>query len=240
VAFFTFVIAVPEVGSAPDDQKKADGTKPAQQLDPVALPARERAAKKVSAANLKQIALAMHDYESNHGSLPPPAIVDKNGKPLLSWRVVILPFLKQGDLHKKFRLDEPWDSEANKKLLGQMPKVFGDTGNKTRFRVFVGGGAMFEPQKRSLLANVPDGTANTILFVEAAEAVEWTKPDELEYAPKQPLPQLGGAPFPSGFHIVMCNGDVHFVRKGVPEVTLRRMITRADGQVIDYTGVFDD
>ena len=73
---------------------------------------------------LHQIARAMHNYEQANNGFPPAYSVDKNGKPLLSWRVAILPYLEEEDLHEQFHLDEPWDSEHNKKLIARMPAVF--------------------------------------------------------------------------------------------------------------------
>ena len=72
---------------------------------------------------MKQIVLAMWNYEDLKKHLPPVAIRDKNGKALLSWRVAILPQLEQGALYNEFHLDEPWDSEHNKALVAKMPAV---------------------------------------------------------------------------------------------------------------------
>ncbi len=74
--------------------------------------------------DLKQLALAMQDYSDAFGKMLPPAVYDKDGKPLLSWRVLVLPFIAQGNLYTQFRLDEPWDSDHNKKLLEKMPTTF--------------------------------------------------------------------------------------------------------------------
>src|SRR5262249_39005449 len=76
--------------------------------------------------NLRQLGLAIRQYHEQHGNLPPAAISDPGGKPLLSWRVAILPYLgKDGaELYKKFRLTEAWDSPHNKKLLEKMPGIF--------------------------------------------------------------------------------------------------------------------
>ena len=74
--------------------------------------------------NLKQIALAMHNYHSANNAFPRPASLDEKGKPLLSWRVAILPYLEQQELYDKFKLDEPWDSPHNKALLKEMPPVY--------------------------------------------------------------------------------------------------------------------
>ena len=74
--------------------------------------------------HLKQIGLAMHNYLDANGHFPTPFSVDKQKKPLLSWRVHLLPYLEQQNLYRQFRLDEPWDSEHNKKLIKLMPKIF--------------------------------------------------------------------------------------------------------------------
>ena len=74
--------------------------------------------------NLKQIGLAMHNYHARHKTFPPAYTVDKDGKPLLSWRVLILPYLEQDALYKEFHLDEPWDSEHNRALIDRMPTTY--------------------------------------------------------------------------------------------------------------------
>jgi prepilin-type processing-associated H-X9-DG protein len=85
--------------------------------------ARQAARRTQSSNNLKQIALAMHNYHDTYSKFPPQAIRSKDGKPLLSWRVAILPFLGQLPLYNEFQLDEPWDSEHNKKLIERMPPI---------------------------------------------------------------------------------------------------------------------
>ena len=97
--------------------------------------------------NLKQIALAYHNFHAANNAFPAPAITDKDGKPLLSWRVAILPYVEQQELYNKFKLDEPWDSPHNKALIKEMPTVYLCPSRKnpeegtTTYRVFVGDGA---------------------------------------------------------------------------------------------------
>ena len=75
--------------------------------------------------NLQVIVRGLHTYaDVNNGHLPPPASVDKKGTRLLSWRVLILPYIGEEKLHEQFHLDEPWDSKHNKELLAKMPEVF--------------------------------------------------------------------------------------------------------------------
>src|SRR5437870_3697429 len=115
----------------------------------------------------------MHNYHETHGALPPFAVVGKQGTPLLSWRVLILPFIEQDGLYRQFKLNEPWDSPHNLRLLPRMPQIFKpfdgrDTEpDKTFFQVFVGTGAAFEGTTgMRLSADFPDGTSNTILIVQ--------------------------------------------------------------------------
>jgi prepilin-type processing-associated H-X9-DG protein len=191
-----------------------------------------------STNNLKQIALAMHNYHDTYGRFPAHAIYGKDGKPLLSWRVSLLPFLDQDGLYKEFHLDEPWDSEHNKKLLEKMPPVFVLRGmeeknpHKTVYQGFVGTGAFFEGTQGIRITDITDGTSNTIMIVEAAKPVPWTKPEDLTYEADKPLPKLGGH-FPNGFNAAYCDGSVRMLSNNLQEKTLRALITRNGGEVIE-------
>ncbi len=194
--------------------------------------------------NLKQIGRACHDYRDALNGLP-HAIADANGKPGLSWRVALLPYVGQSALYKEFELTEPWDSEHNKKLIARMPSVFatggGSMDGKTYYRSFTGQGAIMPPPTQPAqpgkpfrvltLANIPDGTANTFLVVEAGEPVIWTKPDELPFTPGKP-PKLGMG---SGdrFYAVMADGSVKSIRRSLDARTLSNAIQTNDMQIVD-------
>lgn len=97
-----------------------------------------------SRLNLRKLALAMHLYaDANKSLMPPPALINKDGKTVLSWRVLLLPYLGERQLYEQFKLSEPWDSPHNKKLLSKMPAVYAPPGFKTRepfstfYQVFV-------------------------------------------------------------------------------------------------------
>src|SRR5262249_4943269 len=85
-----------------------------------------------SAMNLREIGVALHNFEAVHRHSRPAALCDAQAKPCLSGRVAILPYIEQGALYQRFKLDEPWDSEHNKKLIAHMPKLYAAPGVKTR------------------------------------------------------------------------------------------------------------
>jgi hypothetical protein len=188
--------------------------------------------------NLKQIALAVINYADTYNGPMPIDIRSKDGKPLLSWRVAILPFIEEGPLYKQFKLDEPWDGATNKKLIEKMPKVYAPIrvpakAGETFYQVFAGEGALFGPKAQPLFpASITDGTANTGLIFEAGEPVIWTKPADLAFDEKKPLPKLGGL-FDGVFHVGMCDGSVMRCKKDADEKELKKLITPADGEVLD-------
>ena len=193
--------------------------------------------KKRSANNLKQIGIALLNYHDAHRSLP-PAAKTANGKPLLSWRVLILPFIEQGPLYQQFKLDEPWDSPHNLKLLPLMPKIYAPVGVKTKepyhtfYQAIVGPGAAWEKDGKGLrVSEFTDGTANTNLAAEAATPVPWTKPDDISFDEKKKMrPQFGGM-FKDGFHALYADGRVRFIHQ-IEEATLQALITRNGGELV--------
>jgi hypothetical protein len=144
------------------------------------------------------MAVAIHSYAEKEGTLPPAALRGKGGRPLLSWRVAILPYIEQEALYREFRLDEPWDSPHNLALLPRMPRLYAPFDgsqpselHSTFYQVFVSKGTPFEGP-RGLKLKPFQGGRPTLLIVEAGEAVPWTKPADLVYDPARPLPKLGG------------------------------------------------
>jgi len=185
---------------------------------------------------LRQLAIAMHGYHDANQAFPPAAVVNREGKMLLSWRVLLLPYVDEGKLFDEFKLEEPWDSPHNKKLLAKRPKVYAPVRNDkgaelTYYQVFHGPGAAFEGQRPLRITTFTDGTSNTILIVEGADAVPWTKPADLAFDPKKPLPKVG-AMFKDAFLAALADGSVHKLKKTVKENTLRALITRNGGEPV--------
>src|SRR5260370_3576959 len=160
---------------------------------------REAAARSQSANNTKQIGLAMHNYNDTHNSFPAHAIYSKDGKtPLLSWRVAILPYLEQDALYREFKVDEPWDSPHNKKLISKMPVNYKPGGagtkevGKTYYQVVTGPDTVFDGAKKMKLQDIKDGTSNTLMAIEAKDPVVWSKPEDLKMPKdKDKIPAVG-------------------------------------------------
>jgi hypothetical protein len=166
--------------------------------------------KQQSIRNLMHIGLALANYNDVYKHYPPSASVDKNAKPLLSWRVHVLPFLDQTELYRQFKLDEPWDSEHNKKLIEKMPSVYRVPilpplpKYTTTYLVPVGKETAFHDDKGTTIKQITDGLSHTVLLVEADadQAIVWTKPGDWQFDPAQPtrgLGQLRGNRFLVGF-----------------------------------------
>jgi hypothetical protein len=195
--------------------------------------ARQRAR---SGNNLKQLMIAIHNYHDTYNRMP-ANITDKDGKPLLSWRVLLLPYIEQENLYKQFKLDEPWDSANNKKLLAKMPPLFRtgfepkDT-TKTHYQVFAGPGTPFEPGKQIKFTDITDGLSNTIGIVEAGPPVEWSKPADVAYDPKKGFAKLDG-PFKNVIMVALMDGSTRTVNPAVKPELLGTFVTRAGGEVTD-------
>jgi RNA polymerase sigma factor (sigma-70 family) len=191
--------------------------------------------------NCKYFGLAINNYAIQHDNrFPPAAIRDRDGKPLLSWRVAILPCIDEEALYREFHLDEPWDSPHNRTLLTRMPALYApvvpgkESKDSTYYQVFVGKGTLFEDDRGATITSIRDGAAWTLAVVEGARPVPWTRPDDLPYDKDQPLPALGGQ-FEKGFSGVFADGSARFFSKDLDPAIIRALITRDGGEVIGGT-----
>ncbi|HQR44297.1 MAG TPA: DUF1559 domain-containing protein [Gemmatales bacterium] len=209
------------------------------------------AADDLNTRNLRDMVIAMHNYHSDFNRLPNMAIMSKEGKPLLSWRVALLPYLGQDELFKQFKFNEPWDSEHNKKLIEKMPKVYHHPFAKdvpafhTFYQVFYSKkgtkpAAVIMDEGRITLGmlTVQDGTSNTFLVTDAsAEAVPWTKPADLFFDWDQPLPKMSTHRDDPYARVGFCDGSVRQFKTDGDVKMLKRLISRNDGQSIDFDGI---
>jgi hypothetical protein len=140
------------------------------------------------ASNLRQIALAMQAYEVANGCFPPAYVADKHGKPLYSWRVLLLPYLEEQDLADQFHFDEPWNSPSNRKVtdltigLFQCPAQPATRDPTTNYMMVVGPHTISSGRQPVKLAEITDGMADTIMLVEVADSgVWWAEPEDLRF-----------------------------------------------------------
>lgn len=195
-----------------------------------------------SVDNLKQLGLAFHNYHASKDVFPPAFTRSPDGKPLLSWRVHLLPYLDQGEtLYKQFHLDEAWDSPHNATLIARMPKPYASPASSPDVRRS-GRTTYLAPRGRSTvldggagipIAQVTDGTSNTILAAEVGDklAVEWTRPDDWSVDPEPIRDGLFGHHL-GGTNFLFCDGSVRFIRESVPQAILKKLVTRDRGEVV--------
>lgn len=199
---------------------------------------REAAQRMLAASNLRNAVIAMHNYHNDHDHLPPPAITASDGTPHLSWRVIILPYLGHDALYKEFHLNEPWDSEHNRKLIPSMPDIYKSVGtancpdHHTFIQAFVGPGAMLDPslRPRTLAFTYHQGLNNIPLVAEGGHPVTWTKPEDIPVSIEKTIGTIGGQ-FPSSdgkkdgrVHITFADGSIRSLRPPFPMEALRELV----------------
>jgi hypothetical protein len=159
------------------------------------------------ANNLRQLALAFHDYHGLHGHFPPPYIADAEGKPMHSWRVLILPHLGEDALFNAYNLKEPWNSPQNSRFAAQMPSVFHCPSDPqmptgmTNYFCITGAGRTKPGQTDLHPGDISDGIGNTIALTESSSArVSWLEPRDLTMEDIAAGKNTAGAPCPCSLH----------------------------------------
>jgi hypothetical protein len=189
---------------------------------------------------LKQLGLAIHNYYDVNKALPTYASFSPDGKPLLSWRVHLLPFLGEEKLYREFHLDEAWDSEHNKKLIARIPAVFktpgypGSERGMTTYLAPLGENAVWTGTSAKVkLSDITDGTSNTVLLIDAADklGVPWTKPADYAYDLKKPAAGLSRR-FDKRTLILMADASVSLLPALLDPAKILAMFTRNGGEVI--------
>jgi hypothetical protein len=157
----------------------------------------QRVALSMSAQSpLNQLSVALQNYHLTYGSLPPAVVTDSNGKAMHSWRVLILPFIEEGNaLYQRYDFSEPWNSINNSKLLDQMPRIFHSPSERpsskfTNMVAIAGQGTAFPSDKSVRYDEMKDGLENTALLTEITlSTIPWTQPVDLDvsaWADQQP------------------------------------------------------
>jgi DNA-directed RNA polymerase specialized sigma24 family protein len=188
--------------------------------------------------NLKAIAMAILNYEAAHTHLPDD-VRDATGKPLLSWRIHLLPFFgdpKLDALYRQFKFDEPFDSKTNAAAASRMPDVYRSAfqpanATTTYVQRFVGPDAW--PSRKTTIVEYADGTSNTIGIAEVGPPVPWTKPADVVYDATKSFPKVV-RPYANVINVAFVDGTSHWLKPSMGEYAWRRYVERDDGMNIDH------
>lgn len=183
--------------------------------------------------HLKKLAGALDKYHEKHGSYPPAAICDGEGRPVLSWRVALLPYLGEEALYNEFKLDEPWDSLHNKRLLKKLPRALQPIEHrrrsggrlKTTTQVFAGEKTVFDGKKGVRKADVDKQTI-LLAYLPSDTGVYWTKPADVIYAADKPLSNLFSKQGYERIKVLLEDGTCRTIERNTDEKVLRGLIER--------------
>ncbi|MEM9187374.1 MAG: DUF1559 domain-containing protein [Planctomycetota bacterium] len=212
-------------------------------LLPAVQAARDAARANQSMNNMKQLSLAMLNFETTQAAFPPIGPQASINGSKLSWRVHLLPYLEEQALYEQFHLDEPWDSPHNAALVDQMPEYFisptstAPPGHTVYLAVTGPGAAFGDGSVAPTIGDIRDGMSKTVMLVEAddALAVPWTKPQDWTFDPANPVAGLGGQ-FGRFWNAVFFDGHVERLPAGLPPDEVAAMMTSSGGEIIQDTG----
>jgi hypothetical protein len=189
-------------------------------LLPAVQQARHAARRMQSQNNMKQIGLALHNYHDTYGTFPPAYIPDEDGKPMHSWRVLILPFVEESYLYDQYDFDKPWDHSDNMAVTAQLPSVyrspFLETADSaqglTPYVAISAPDTALGETEGAQLREIVDRHSGTMMLLENfAQPVYWAEPTDV--SPDQILANYNRmAKNPQmGINVLMADISVHFI-----------------------------
>jgi len=190
--------------------------------------------------NLKNIALALHNYaSSNGGNFPPAYTVDNNGKRLHSWRTLILAHLDRRDLYDRIDFSKPWDDLSNAEILKSRVRTYTcpmDDGadNLTTYQAIVSPGSFFPDAKSRNISAFTDGMGQTLMVVEVChnDAVPWMCPQDTDEQSFLTQASNELSPHDGGYNVSYADGSIGFLNKSVAPQILRALISVAENDVL--------
>lgn len=195
--------------------------------------------------NLKHIALALQNYHQVYGCFPPAHVDSPDGKPMHSWRVLLLPFLDYDDLYKQYDLAEPWDGPHNSRLRGKCPSVYrcplasDRNPSATSYLAVVGAATLWPGGKSPRLEDIRDGMSNTIGMVEVADSdINWMEPRDMGFDQAvvgvNKDRQVGiSSNHSGGANVSFVDGSVRYLPESVSPAALKALLTIAGGETVE-------
>lgn len=215
---------------------------------PIITKARAAANRQQSSHNLRQIAAALNAYAADHNTYPPAFIADANGKPMHSWRVLLLPYLGKQNLYDRYDFTQPWDGQLNLALQPEMPEVYACPGDleavtlcETSYMVVRGKSTAFPGRQSVKPADLSDGFTNTVLVVEVTgTGISWMEPADLALDSMQlEINSTSGADissvFVTGAHVVTADESTHFLPNDTQPEEIRALLTIDAGDYVDWS-----
>lgn len=187
--------------------------------------------------NLRQIAIALQSYHDKYQSLPPAYTVDAEGKPLHSWRTLILPFIEgEQELYDSIDLSKPWNHPVNQQAFAKEVACYQceKRGNLTTYQVVSSPEGCFYQSNCRSFSDITDSHHETIMVVEVLsdQAVPWMAPKDVDEAQLMANLKSPQKPHASWFHIVYCGCGVHHL-SDVDSRDIHAMITIAAGDRVE-------
>ncbi|TWU08672.1 hypothetical protein CA54_39080 [Symmachiella macrocystis] len=202
--------------------------------------AREAARRTHCRNNLKNIGLALHNYHDAYGGFPPAHTVDADGKPLHSWRMLIVPYLQKGTVYERTDFSKPWDDPANTEVAAMLEPIYVCPStvierDYTSYLAVVTPESCMRPTEMRPITDITDGMSNTIMVAEVPVkyAVPWMAPQDAdEHLVLSPKPDDDFHHAGGSFYL-FADGGVQFISSETETATLRGLITPAGGEGTD-------
>lgn len=214
-------------------------------------PTRESYRRANCVSNLKQIGMALQNYHDQQKTFPPAYIADSEGKPMHSWRILLLPYFEEGNVHelaKQYRFDEPWNGPHNRTLAVKAPAVFRcpsatDSEGETSYVAVVGEPTLWSGEKGFSHRNIGDGARKTIAIVETAQSgINWLEPRDIPIAratrginPSEVRPSIS-SDHHGGVNVLLADGSVHYLTNDLSPEILYGLLTPNGGEEVGIPG----
>ena len=212
-------------------------------LVPAVREAREAARRSQCRGCFSQLRLALLNYEGAYGCFPPAYIADENGRPLHSWRVLILPFIGHEEVFRQYRFDEAWDGPNNRKMHGIPMPIFncisaerGEDSVYANYLAVVGPDTMWPGVGTVSLSDITDNPVTTVSLVEVANSdVRWMEPRDLNLgAMPMTINSRSGTGISSrhrgGVNVGIVDGSSRFFENSMTPAALRAWLTIRGGE----------
>ena len=200
---------------------------------------------------MKMFGLALHNYHDTYGSFPPAYLADKNGRPMHSWRVLLLEFYGRSAIYERYRYSEAWNSPHNRALAEELPVGMSwlvpmyhcpcdrDSDNlHTSFVVVTGRDTMYPGNGTRQIKEIADGTSNTIAMAEMAESgIHWMEPrdldiSEMSFRVNDPRSKSIRSKHAGMAHALLADGSVRAIHEDIDPQVLRALLTIDGGELI--------